>query len=199
MSNLMLAKNYETNRNVAIHSDRHGILWDKLRHERADARCYIAQAERYINTTGSVLPILTIFNTSGSTVKIGLYNIKFIVSTGGTNGYVFYFIHTLTSAPSGGSSASITNLKLGHSTIPSSIQVKQAPTTISYGTVMFKGIKHMSTSTTDTDFYYQDDFLNEIIEIPPGNGIAISASSSFDACNTYSNIRFVVIDEGDDI
>ena len=74
----MLAKNYETNKNVPIHCDKHGIISKKLSHERNDARCYIVNCERHINTTGTNQPVLSIFNTSGSTVKIGLYNFVLI-------------------------------------------------------------------------------------------------------------------------
>lgn len=202
MSNLMLAKNYETNKHVPINSDRHGILWDKLRHERADARCYS------VNTNGNIIapnlnsriPLLSLYNNSGSTVKIGVYSVKVSFSGGITSGHCRYYLTTLTNAPTGGNVLTPVNLKLGHSAPPSSVVARKepAPQTTGIATIETR-LKHISTSSTDIDFIEHSQFLDELIEIQANNGISIDGLFSTEGMNYDAQLRFVIIDEGDDI
>lgn len=198
MNSLMLAKNYETNKNVPLHSDTHGILWDKLRHERADARCYTVNTNGYISTLNTRVPLISLFNNSGSTVKIGVYNVKTSFSAGATTGFCRYYLTTLTSAPTGGTVLTAVNLKLGHSAPPASVVARKEPTATAVGTIETR-LKHISTESADVDFIEHSQFLDELIEIPANNGISIDGLFSLEGMNYDVQIRFVVIDEGDDI
>lgn len=198
MSNqtLMLGRNYETNKNTAIHTDEHGIFWDKLKHCRMDGRCFV------VNSTHSVATetnnIFAIYNPSGSDKKVAIYDIYFYCNSGaGSNNIQFQYI-PFTGTLTGGTSLTGVNLKIGHTSATTTLKSNGFTTT---GDLTQIHTIRTLFATSTIDISENTNYYNEMIELPAATGIYIkmTANTGLQNINFSYTVKFVELDDNQDI
>ena len=164
-NNLILGRHYESNKNVPLQCDVNGHLSTKtkLMDERSNARAFVYSAN--INFTGSSSDkyLISIFNPSGSTVKVAIYSVKCEISANAsTSQNLVYRLRTITAAAGGTlENTNCVNLKLGHSTPnTNAVEIRKNPSTYTVGNDLDIQSTRTSSSSSDIDVKFVNQFYH---------------------------------------
>lgn len=187
---VLCGKDYDSNNMVPLNILQNGTLVSQLRYFRNNNETFIISA--HAGPTVNPTALLTIWNPSNSLLKVGIFQIIINASVrSATTGVLRLTIQSLTSQPTGGETATAYNLKLGESN--GALEYKKNLTS-GYTGVNLLYVKqiYISTSSTDTDLIINENYLDELIEIPPGNGIVIQfENNSGVGAATAINVKFI--------
>lgn len=200
MSNqtLLLGKNYESNKLTPINTQKNGILWTKLKHERNDSRLFVATGTS--TQSSSFLTILGLLNPSGSGKKIGIYKLNLTAYTNDTTtANVKFELVGFTGNMIGGTPLTGINMKIGQTNATSTISSIGFATSNDILPELHILNSGLGLYTHEINYTY--DFTNEFIELLAGRGVVLRMSNNTNNMNivyTYS-INFIETEQDDDI
>lgn len=177
--------------------NKYNILND-IRMIRNKGFCY--NFSTFGNTNAETKPIFEIFNNTTSNYKLYIYNISYAISNISPN-YVqvkirFFKTTSITSGTNISSSAS--NLKVNGDSLPSDISIRNAQSSITVNrNILLNNVRF--TNSTELELLDYNEFMEEMIEVPPGVGFACILEqanyASLNDLNYSTNIRFFIMNK----
>lgn len=164
-----------------------------LAYLRSQGKCYVVNGTGVTGTVANDYIMLSMWNPSGSGKTLYVYGGDMSLNGSGlTSGYFQLQIKRLTTQPTGATNKTPSNLKLDVTTAPS-VELKQNAT-ISASDNIYNSRQVNSNDSGDLDYHQNIILYNELVEIPPGYGLALNGLRS--AANNvyfYYNVRFVEV------